>query len=149
MGNNHRIVTIVTAASKNICRGADLFRSGIITAPSSAIAVAAPSQDDPSLKKKNKNKASLLDGGKDMVMICVKGNPQPFAIGKSLLSSNTDNNNNNDNDNHKHQLYGYGTKGVGVEIWNTYGDDLWRTTKTTTTVATSTSRNRITDSHFA
>jgi len=43
--------------------------------------------------------------------------------------------------------YGYGTKGVGVEIWNSYGDDLWRTTRTllptNTREATSRSRSSV------
>jgi len=53
-----------------------------------------------------------------MVVICAKGNPQPFAVGRSILWSNTSDD----------KPYGYGTKGVGVEIWNCFGDDLWRTT---------------------
>ena len=49
-----------------------------------------------------------------MVAICVEGNPQPFAVGRLSTDAR-----------HRHQI-GPGTKGVGVEIWNTYGDDLWR-----------------------
>lgn len=47
-----------------------------------------------------------------MVAVAVQGNPQPFAVGKLLVGEN--------------EQIGYETKGVGVEIWNTYGDDLWR-----------------------
>jgi translation initiation factor 2D len=50
----------------------------------------------------------------NMVAIRVQGNPQPFAVGK--VKDNT----------HTMQDLGVGTKGIGVEIWNTYGDDMWR-----------------------
>ena len=43
--------------------------------------------------------------------ICIQGNPQPFAVGK--LRDDI-------------QKIGVGTKGVGMEIWSCYGDDLWR-----------------------
>ena len=51
-----------------------------------------------------------------MVAITVQGNKQPFAVGcltDTVVSSGV-------------ASIGVGTKGVGVEIWNTYGDDIWR-----------------------
>ena len=117
-----RIVTVPSPVSRYLCRGADLMRAGIISAPEK--------QPDPETERfgevmgnhkknqKKKDESSISDGGKDMVVICAKGNPQPFAVGRSILWSNASDD----------KPYGYGTKGVGVEIWNCFGDDLWRST---------------------
>ncbi|OEU05841.1 hypothetical protein FRACYDRAFT_231566 [Fragilariopsis cylindrus CCMP1102] len=138
-----RIVTVPSAVSRFVCRGADLMRAGIITAPllSSTSASASASAQATNLlpqkmkmmkkiknnsSSKNNNNVVLLDGGNNMVMICVKGNPQPFAVGRSLLSKRTDGD---------EKPYGYGTNGIGIEIWNCYGDDLWKTTTKRTTTS--------------
>ena len=136
-----RVVTIPAPASKYICRGADLMRAGILQAP--VAVVGAPSQpltaavasSSMTITKKNNNSnkknnsTSNSSSTKDMVMICVQGNFQPFAVGRSLLHENEN-------------TYGYGTKGVGVEIWNSYGDDLWRTTRTLLPTNTREATNR-------
>lgn len=54
-------------------------------------------------------------GRPNIVPIVAQGNPQPFAVG--LLVKPED-------------PFGVGSKGIGVEIWNAYGDDLWRATAT-------------------
>jgi translation initiation factor 2D len=135
--SSSRIVTVPSAVSRFVCRGADLMRAGIINAPVSIqpLSTSLSAQPRTSKKKNNNNNnkkalVPLLDGGKDMVMICVKGNPQPFAVGRSLLSKWTDGDN---------KPYGYGTNGIGIEIWNCYGDDLWRTTTTTSSSSSSSS----------
>ena len=50
---------------------------------------------------------------KSTVAIMVQGNPQPFAVGKIVKPQ---------------EEIGINTKGVGVEVWNSYGDDLWKQT---------------------
>jgi translation initiation factor 2D len=50
-----------------------------------------------------------------IVAVRVHGNPQPFAVGQVTANTNAN-------------TVGPGTQGVGVEIWTSYGDDLWRTT---------------------
>jgi translation initiation factor 2D len=62
-----------------------------------------------------------------MVAICVKGNPQPFAVGVCKIDPNGNHSNSN---NTPVLLYGPNTKGVGVEIWNCYGDDIWKSSYT-------------------
>ena len=122
----NRIVTVHSPVSRYLCRGADLMRAGIISAPEQKIETSTQlggNQKNKNQKKKGKS-ASFTDGAKDMVVICARGNPQPFAVGRSILwSSNT-----NSNSTEESKAYGYGTKGIGVEIWNCLGDDLWRTT---------------------
>jgi len=139
---SHRMVTIPSPASKYLCRGADLMRAGIISAPlpTTAVAVAAAvavsmSAAQTASKKSNKNKKKKNDdssfhheGGNEMVVICVKGNPQPFAVGRSVLHEKTMTTTMTMTEDTNQPAYGYGTKGVGIEIWNCYGDDLWRTT---------------------
>eukprot|EP00536_Pseudo-nitzschia_multiseries_P009326 jgi/Psemu1/200370/e_gw1.257.67.1 len=114
-----RIVSVPSPVSRYLCRGADLMRAGI------------RKKDDP------------IEASRNMVLICVQGNPQPFAVGRSILGcgcgNDNNNNNNNDNDNNDSSTtqgeehgYGPGTKGIGVEVWSCYGDDLWRTTTAAT-----------------
>ena len=50
-----------------------------------------------------------------VVAVCVQGNPQPFAVG--LVTNGTNQN-----------TVGVDAKGIGVEIWTCYGDDIWRNT---------------------
>lgn len=49
----------------------------------------------------------------EMVAVCVQGNPQPFCIGR-LTSQTTQ------------ETIGPDSTGIGVEVWNCLGDDLWR-----------------------
>jgi translation initiation factor 2D len=58
-----------------------------------------------------------------MVAVCVKGNPQPFAVGICKISKSA-------LDQDPRELFGPSTKGIGVEIWNCFGDDLWRFSNT-------------------
>ena len=118
-----RVVTTHSPVSRYLCRGADLMRAGIISAPKNQLE-ARPSESvvmgNQKKNQKKKDKSSLFaDGAKDMVVICAKGNPQPFAVGRSILWSSPTSDD---------KPYGYGTKGIGVEVWNCFGDDLWRTT---------------------
>lgn len=116
-----RIITIHPPVSRYLCRGADLMRAGIISAPEtkaeSEILGSTINANHKKNQKKNKS-SSFANGSKDMVAICVKGNPQPFAVGRSVLRF----------DLFDDKPYGYGTKGIGVEVWNCFGDDLWRVT---------------------
>ncbi len=117
-----RIVTIHSPVSRYLCRGADLMRAGIISAPERTMETEQQQLNKRKQKKNQKKKdksLSFADGAKDMVAICAKGNPQPFAVGRSILWSALSADD---------KPYGYGTKGIGVEIWNCFGDDLWRTT---------------------
>jgi predicted ribosome-associated RNA-binding protein Tma20 len=117
-----RIATVPSPVTRYLCRGADLMRAGIISAPEkqqdSETENFGEAKGNHKKNQNKKDKSSISDGGKDMVVICAKGNPQPFAVGRSILWSNASDD----------KPYGYGTKGVGVEIWNCFGDDLWRTT---------------------
>jgi len=54
--------------------------------------------------------SSQESSSKTMVMVQIQNNPQPFAVGRWISSKGL-----NDPE-----------KGVGVEIWTCYGDDLWR-----------------------
>jgi translation initiation factor 2D len=116
-------VVIPSAASKNLCRGADLMRAGIIQVPSSAVQVeesAAVILNKASQKKKNQQQATTTS---NMVAVCVRGNPQPFAVGICKITKST-------LDQDPRELFGPSTKGIGVEIWNCLGDDLWRFSNT-------------------
>jgi translation initiation factor 2D len=113
-------VWIPSAASKYLCRGADLMTAGILQVPSSVIDVeesAAVKLNKASKKQKQQSTTS------NMVAVCVRGNPQPFATGLCKICKS-------DSDQDYRQLFGLGTKGIGVEIWNCLGDDLWRLSKT-------------------
>ncbi len=52
-----------------------------------------------------------LPQGREMLPIVVQGNNQPFAVGRLIKPQ---------------EAIGVGVKGVGVEIWNVYGDELWK-----------------------
>jgi len=111
-------VVIPSAASKYLCRGADLLRPGILQVPSSAIGVSETAAVQLKSAKSKKQQSTTSS----MVAISVRGNPQPFAVGLCKLNAKPGE--------EPQQLFGPGTKGVGVEIYNCYGDDLWRTSVT-------------------
>jgi len=101
------------------------MRAGIISAPEKPAEIEPATLNKEKQKKNQKKKdksLSFADGAKDMVAICAKGNPQPFAVGRSILWSTPASDG---------KPYGFGTKGIGVEIWNCFGDDLWRSTMPT------------------
>jgi translation initiation factor 2D len=64
---------------------------------------------------------TLPSPSRKMVAIVAGGNPQPFAVGLVNPKNHPDNG---------AQEFGVNTKGIGVEIWNAYGDDLWRFSNT-------------------
>ena len=120
------VVEIPSEASKYLCRGADLMRAGMRSIPDIAVASTTTIDNNgPVGSRKGNNNGSKKQGKNNkqgpknqdlppMVAICVRGNPQPFAVGRSLV------------DNTSMDNVGVGAKGVGVEIWNCYGDDIWR-----------------------
>ena len=112
-------VGIPSAASKYLCRGADLMRAGIIQVPSSAIHIeesAAVKLNKAASKKKDQQQSTTTS---NMVAVCVRGNPQPFAVGMCKITKSSV-------DQNPSLLFGPNTKGIGVEIWNCLGDDIWR-----------------------
>jgi translation initiation factor 2D len=121
VGMDSFAVVIPSAASKYLCRGADLMKAGMIQVPSSAIKVEGSSAMDTlnATRQKKRSDATF----QSMVAVMVHGNPQPFAVGMCKLTTDKA-----DGDNST--LFGPGTKGIGVEIWNCFGDDLWRSSNT-------------------
>ncbi|KAL9180734.1 hypothetical protein ACHAXT_011187 [Thalassiosira profunda] len=112
-GRGYRIpnIAIHPEVTKYICRGADLMRSGVRSFPS----------------------PWALRQSKGLVTISVIGNPQPVAVGTvehSLFREYCySKNGKQGGDAWRGQtlaLVGPGKKGVGVEIVNCYGDDLWK-----------------------
>ena len=91
--------------SKYICRGADLMRAGMLNYPP-FLASAFDTNNKHNHKKETKR----------TVAIAVRGNPQPFAVGWLKITPN--------------DPIGVDTKGVGVDIWNCYGDDIWKQSNT-------------------
>jgi len=154
--SKNKIVWVPSAVSRYLCRGADLMRAGIRAAPDHSVGAstsASATVAKHKQPKKNKGKKEdPLEASRDMVMICVQGNPQPFAVGQSILCRENTNVDHNKND------YGPGTKGIGVEIWSCYGDDLWRTTtasarsirasSTPNTTATATATTNLEDGSY-
>ena len=100
------IIYIPSHISKYICRGAHLMRAGMTRTMMQHTTTTTTTNYD----------APFPNHG--IVAICVEGNPQPFCVGK--LTENT-----------TPTTIGPGSIGVGVEIWSTYGDELWKTTNPT------------------
>ena len=50
-----------------------------------------------------------------IVAVCVSGNSQPFCVGQISVQTTS-------------STIGPGSHGVGVQVWTSYGDDLWKTT---------------------
>jgi translation initiation factor 2D len=90
---------IAAPASKNLCRGADVMRPGIIR------------DDHNHAVIQNVTQCSV---DQRYVAIAVQGNPQPFAVGllASTIQSLSD--------------VGPGSHGVAVFIITCYGDDIWQ-----------------------
>ncbi|KAL3939076.1 MAG: hypothetical protein SGARI_001502 [Bacillariaceae sp.] len=108
------------------------MKAGMMQVPSSAISVEGSSAMDrlKDAKRKNKHNTKNCDSDatwRNMVPIVVRGNPQPFAVGMCKLTTTATNENDAISST---PLFGPGTKGIGVEILNCYGDDLWRSANT-------------------
>ncbi|KAL7434745.1 hypothetical protein ACHAXM_004255 [Skeletonema potamos] len=101
-------VSVHPEVSKYICRGADLMSAGIRTFPS----------------------PWTLRQSKGLVTVSIIGNPQPAAIGfveRTLFRDYCYPKNGGNNGEYDASTFvGTGTKGVGVNIVNCYGDDLWK-----------------------
>jgi translation initiation factor 2D len=105
--NNYQ-VQVPSAVSKYICRGAHLMRAGMRSVP---ILSSSNNDNDTNMRTPPRRPPK-------MVAICVQGNPMPFAVGR--LQENTD------QQQQEQSSIGPNARGMGVEIWNAYGDDLWR-----------------------
>lgn len=90
------IVMVPPQVARFLCRGADLMKAGMRSLPDTARTAG-------------------------IVAVCIHGNPQPMAIGhlhESLLPMNSQTS--------AEGTIGVGSKGVGVSIISSYGDDLWK-----------------------
>jgi translation initiation factor 2D len=109
-----RCIVVHSAVSHYICKGADLMRAGMRSRPtllpfrgSTTNTITTHTTSKTNINNNNNNMGGI-------VPIVVQGNPQPFAVGLLVVNPN--------------DPIGTGTKGIGVQIWNSYGDDLWKTT---------------------
>ncbi|KAG7344857.1 translation initiation factor SUI1 [Nitzschia inconspicua] len=116
----YHAVVIPSVASKYLCRGADLMKAGILQIPQQQ---PQQKQQPQQPKKINKNKQHDDAPWEHAVAVLVRGNPQPFAVGMCHVTNTSSSGN-------TISFFGPGTKGLGVEIWNCYGDDLWRSSNT-------------------
>ncbi|KAG7370246.1 translation initiation factor SUI1 [Nitzschia inconspicua] len=131
----YHAVVVPSVVSKYLCRGADLMKAGIVQIPQqrNEETVVVPQQKQQQPKKINKKKQHDTPW-EHAVAIVVRGNPQPFAVGMCHVttqsSTSTRSTNTATATETTKSLFGPGTKGLGVEIWNCYGDDLWRSSNT-------------------
>jgi len=135
--NGNGCIHVHPAVSHYICKGADLMKAGMRSLPK---VTTGHHHDQQEQEKQHHPRpttkspaAAIMSSSRNkpfttVLPIVVQGNSQPFAVG--LLRVRSD------------ESIGAGTKGIGVEIWNTYGDDLWRTTTTTTTAGANHSQGR-------
>lgn len=101
-------VHIAAAASRYICRGADVMWAGVIRVVGKSDAPPSPSLSPPSLRAN-----PLLASSPSLIpaLVAVIGNPQPFAVG--WMQNVTDCSSNP-------------RRGVAVHVASSYGDDLWK-----------------------
>jgi translation initiation factor 2D len=121
------VVTIHSAVSKFVCRGADLMRAGIV----SSVVIPTPwhGTTTTTMTGTDTSRQGTKTANTTMVaLVCVDGNPQPMAVGlldgnlqSQLLTRSFDATASTTTG-----LFGPGTKGVGVTIVHAYGDDIWR-----------------------
>jgi translation initiation factor 2D len=128
-------VIIPTDASKYLCRGADLMRPGMRSLPMATTTTATATTTTTTTSTPMTTTSTLIASPspqqqqqrrrrRSMVAICTMENPQPFAVGRLhedlwMMPDTTT------TDSVKNDIP-ITMKGIGVFVWNCYGDDIWR-----------------------